>query len=177
MRRVWDFGDGSATVTTTDAKSVAHDYPRAGAYTGQVTTWVLWGSSQVASAPRSFNVAIRDDGRVLSRSRRAVMRKSADEPPGPARRDRPHQRHGPGSRITYAGKKGAITPTRGSVTLKAGQTDEVLPERVSLEGLKSRRATIKISGWGGLATGMPQPSTGTPRDHPAVGVGGPGSAP
>jgi hypothetical protein len=157
VRRVWDFGDGSATVTTTDAKSVAHNYPRAGAYTGQVTTWVLWGSSQVASAPRSFNVAIRDDGRVLIKVTPRVLQKSATI--------RQVQLVVTASTsgtvlvaITYAGKKGAMTPTPTKLTLKAGQPSKFLLRRVSLRALKSRRATIKIWSWGGLATGMPQPS-------------------
>ena len=65
-RQVWNFGDGSPSVTTTDVTSLEHAYPRAGSYTGQVTTWILWGASQVAAPPKSFNVPIHDDGRVLT---------------------------------------------------------------------------------------------------------------
>ena len=43
--------------------------------------------------------------------------------------------------------------------LKAGRTTTLRFPRISLRSLKSRRATIKIAGWGGLAAGMPQPST------------------
>ncbi len=156
VRRVWNFGDGTSQ-TTTDAESIEHSYPRAGPYTGQVTTWVLWGASQVAAAPRSFSVAIHDDGRVLvslkptvkkvtPTARQVIVMVSAKTT---------------GTvwvTLTYAGKK-KIPAVRRQVKLKAGTTTPVRFPRISLRALKSRRATITVAGWGSLAAGMPQPTT------------------
>jgi hypothetical protein len=156
-RQVWNFGDGSASVTTTDTTSLQHAYPRAGSYTGQVTTWILWGASQVAAPPKSFQVSIQDDGRVLLAMTPSTLRKT------PTARQVKVVVTARAAvtvwvTVTYAAKKGRLQDTF-QFKLKAGQTASHLYKRVSLRALKSRRATIKISGWGGLAAGMPQPST------------------
>ena len=149
VRRVWNFGDGTPSATTTDQPVIAHDYPRSGTYNGQVTTWVLWGSAQVASPPKSFTVTVHDDGRVvvaidptikrLTRTKRQVTVKIRARATGTA-----------WITFTYSGHQPETRP----IVLKAGS---IVTKRfnVSLKGLKSRRATIKISGWGMLASNVP----------------------
>ena len=61
--------------------------------------------------------------------------------------------------VTYAGKKGIRPVKKPFIKLKAGPDDLALTGVSASGALKSRRATIKIAGWGGLAAGMPQPST------------------
>jgi hypothetical protein len=153
VRRVWNFGDGSPSVTTIDVASTTHDYPRAGVYSGQVTSWVLWGSAQVASPPRSFNVTVHDDGRVL-----VAIRPTSKRVTSTVRQvSVAITARATGTAwitITYAGRKRAITKSK-PITLKAGFTTTVPFPRISLKLLKSRRATIKISGWGMLASNVP----------------------
>jgi hypothetical protein len=149
VRRVWSFGDASASVTTMDQGSIDHVFPRSGSYSGQVTTWILWGASQVASPPKPFTVTVHDDGRVLvaitptirklSATKRQVVVAIRARATGTA-----------WITLTYAGHK----PSRRRLSLKAGSALAVR-FNVSLRGLKSRRATIVISGWGMLASNVP----------------------
>jgi hypothetical protein len=151
VRRVWNYGDGTPSETTTDVATVAHNYPRAGAYSGQVTTWVLWGASLVASPPKSFNITVQDDGRVLvgmtpkpvkvlSRTKRQIRLIITPRASGSVMLS-----------ITAGGKL-LKKPIR--VTLVAGKP---LDKRfnVSISGLKSRRATVRLYGWGMLASKVP----------------------
>lgn len=155
VRRVWNFGDGSTPVTTMDVATIAHNYPRAGAYAGQVTTWVLWGASLVASPPKSFHVAIQDDGRVL-----VGMTPKPVKILSPTKRQvrliiTPRASGSVWLSITVGGK---LLKAPIKVPLVAGKpVDKRF--NVSIRGLKSRRATVRLYGWGGLAAGMPQPTS------------------
>jgi hypothetical protein len=162
VRQVWNFGDGTPSVTTTDGDltTLDHPYAKAGRYSGQVTTWVLWGGSQVASSPKPFTVSISDDGRTVVSMVPSIARKGSTARQVTVRLTA----HATGSAnvtITYAGKK-RIPPVVRRVVLKAGTTTTLIFPRISLRSLKSRRATIKITDFGMLA-GSTQPKPVPPR--------------
>jgi hypothetical protein len=152
IRRVWNFGDGSPSVTTTDQSTINHVYPRAGTYTGQLTTWVLWGSSQVAAPPKSFPIKIADDGRVVVAVKPSVKRLS----PTVRKVTILVTARASGNARVYLNVPGQKVRWR-TLTLRANSTTKV-EFRVSIRKLKSRRATIRISNWGMLASTAPPPT-------------------
>jgi hypothetical protein len=150
VRRVWSFGDGTPSVTTTDQPTIEHPYVRAGRYSGQVTTWVLWGASQVASDPKPFTVPIQDDGRVvaaitpksvrpLSRTKRQVQLVITARATGT---------------VWISIKVGNKILNKRQVPLVAGRAIRVRMN-VSISGLHSHRATIRLYGWGMVASNIP----------------------
>ena len=153
----WGFGDGTATVPVYDDPSVAHVYARPGDYRGTVTGVVLWGTAQVATAPRTFNVTVTPDGRLIFKVTPTVARRGT-------------------SRTVFVKVKaqsaGAVTVTlvigRKSTTLSlklaAGQTGTVRFHTFSIRTVKTHRATIRVTQAGTLASGVaPTPVTRTIR--------------
>ncbi len=150
VRRVWNFGDGSASITTVDQPTLDHVFPRSGSYDGQVTTWVLWGSSQVASAPEAFNVRVQDDGRTIAAiTPKPVVRLSKTK-----RQVRMIVTSRATGSVYISIKVGRKILAARQFSFVAGKPREIRLN-VSIAGLHSRKATIRLYKWSMLASGVP----------------------
>lgn len=146
VRRVWNFGDGTAQVTTTDADTADHEYTASGNYTGQVTSTILLGTSQVSSPPESFPVRVSEDGRVLvslttkvatKGFRRTITVTLRAKRTGTVRVS-----------LKVAGYRGTIKPITRAIAPGAPQK---IVFTVNTRLTKSRRATIKVTPVGMLS--------------------------
>jgi hypothetical protein len=153
----WTFGDGSAPATFLNDRAVWHDYAKPGKYVGSVTAVIHLGSAPaIASPPTSFNVIAQIDGRLAfkvkptvtgKRSTRTVTVKVTSVITGAVTVS-----------LKVKGKTFAPRPLR-LVAHHSG----VVTFKIRVRGLKSHRATIKVTAVG-LASGVtPTPVTRTIR--------------
>jgi hypothetical protein len=147
VRRTWTFGDGTAPVTTLDAQSTDHVFPAAGVFRGQVTAVILWGSAQVAAAPRAFNVTVVDDGRVLFKVTPTVRR------PGKRRIVTVRVTARATGQVTVSMRVKGLNFTPKVLKLAAGQTGTATFS-FGIRKVKVRRGTIRVTPSAMLASGV-----------------------